>query len=113
MLAGYDELYSTSPDVFEKKVKVLDEEIRDKAIDLANETIAKVKSRPQQIAEEKQNRFEELVRKMAEVVISENKSYLGEDLANEAIEEIQNSEEGGETTDEKAKRVTRKRSISK
>ncbi len=113
MLAGYDELYSTSPDVFEKKVKVLDEEIRDKAIDLANETIAKVKSRPQQIAEEKQNRFEELVRKMAEVVISENKAYLGGDLANEAIEEIQNSEEGGETTDEKAKRVTRKRSISK
>ena len=43
---------------------------------------------------------------MAEVVISENKAYLGGDLANEAIEEIQNSEEGGETTDEKAKRFT-------
>ena len=50
MLAGYDELYSTSQDVFEKKIKVLDEEIKDKAIDLANETIMKVKSRPQKIA---------------------------------------------------------------
>lgn len=113
MMAGYDDLYSTSQDVFEKKVRVLDEEIRDKAIDLANETIAKVKSRPQQIAEEKQNKFEELVRKMAEVVITENKTYLGTEVANSAIKELHDSEEGGETTNEKEKRTTRKRSVNK
>lgn len=113
MMAGYDELYSTSEDVFEKKVKALDEKIRDRAIDLANETIAKVKSRPQQIADEKQNKFEELVRKMAEVVISENKSYLGTEVANSAIKELHNSEEGGEVTNEKEKRTTRKRSVNK
>lgn len=113
MMAGYDDLYSTSQDVFEKKVRVLDEEIRDKAIDLANETIAKVKSKPQQIAEEKQNKFEELVRKMAEVVITENKTYLGTEVANSAIKELHDSEEGGETTNEKEKRTTRKRSVNK
>ena len=113
MMAGYDELYSTSEDVFEKKVKALDEKIRDKAIDLANETIAKVKSRPQQIAEEKQNKFEELVRKMAEVIITDNKSYLGTEVANSAIKELHNSEEGGEVTNEKEKRTTRKRSVNK
>ena len=113
IMAGYDELYSTSQDVFEKKVRVLDEEIRDRAIDLANETIAKVKSRPQQIAEEKQNKFEELVRKMAEVVITENKSYLGTEVANNAVEELHNSEKGGEVTNEKEKRTTRKRSVNK
>lgn len=112
MMAGYDELYSTSQDVFEKKVRVLDEEIRDRAIDLANETIAKVKSRPQQIAEEKQNKFEELVRKMAEVVITENKSYLGIEVANNAVEELHNSEKGGKVTNEKEKRITRKRSVN-
>ena len=42
--SGYDELYSVSEDVFEKKIKALDAEIKDKAIDLANETIEKVKS---------------------------------------------------------------------
>ena len=113
MMAGYDELYSTSQDVFEKKVRVLDEEIKDKAIDLVNETIAKVKSRPQQIAEQKQNRFEELVRKMAEVVITENETYIGTEVANSAIEEIHNSEKGGKVTNEKEKRTTRKRSVSK
>ena len=30
MMAGYDELYSTSQDVFEKKVKALDEEIKNR-----------------------------------------------------------------------------------
>ena len=113
MMAGYDELYSTSQDVFEKKVRVLDEEIRDRAIDLANETIAKVKSKPQQIAEEKQNKFEELVKKMAEVVITENKSYLGTEVANNALEKLNKSEKGGEVTNEKEKRTTRKRSVNK
>lgn len=113
MMAGYDELYSTSQDVFEKKIQALDKEIKDKAIDLANETIEKVKSRPQQIAEDKQSKFEELVKKMAEIVISENKSYVGEEIANEAIEELDNSREGGKVTNEKEKRTTRKRSVNK
>lgn len=114
MKAGYDELYSTSQDVFEKKIKVLDNEIKDKAIDLANETIEKVKSKSQQIAEDKQSKFEELVKKMAEIVISDNKSYVGEDIANKAIKELNNdSMEGGEVTNEKEKRTTRKRSANK
>ena len=111
--AGYDELYSTSQDVYEKKIQAIDKEIKDKAIDLANETIEKVKSRPQQIAEEKQDNFEELVRKMAEIVISDNKSYVGEEIANEAIKQLDNSKKGGKVINEKEKRTTRKRSVNK
>lgn len=107
IMAGYDELYSTSQDVFEKKIEALDKEIKDKAIDLANETIEKVKSRPQQIAEDKQSKFEELVKKMAQIVISDNKSYVGEEIANKAIEEIEDSKEGGKVTNEKEKRTRR------
>ena len=114
MLAGYDELYSTSQDVFEKKIKVLDEEIKDKAIDLANETIMKVKSRPQKIADDKQSKFEELVKKMAEVVINDNKEYLGQDVAESAIEELEKMvEEGGKEENEKEKRTTRTRKTNK
>ena len=54
MRAQYDSLYSTAPDVFAKKIKVLDEEINKKAIDVANETITKVKSKLQEKAEEKE-----------------------------------------------------------
>lgn len=61
--AGYEELYSTAPDVYEKKIRVLDEEIEKQAIELANQTIEQVKSRPQQIAEEKEDNMQELIRK--------------------------------------------------
>ncbi len=105
-LAGYDELYSTAPDVFEKKIKVLDEEINRKAIELANSTIEKVKSRPQKIAEEKENNLEELVRKMAQVVLSQNREYVGGDIAQAAIDELNKTQEEGEEVHEKVKEKT-------
>lgn len=101
--AGYDELYSTAPDVFEKKIKILDEEINKRAIELANETVDKVKSRPQQIAEEKENNLEELVRKMAQVVLDQNREYVGGDVAQEAIDELNKEQEKGEEVHEKVK----------
>lgn len=105
--SGYDELYSVSEDVFKKKIKVLDDEIRDKAIDLANQTIEKVKSVAQQKAEDREKNFEELVRRMAEVVIGDNKAYVGDEVANKAIEEIQKNEEGG-NANEKTRKTTRR-----
>ena len=106
MMAGYEELYSTSEDVYEKKIKALDKIINDKAIDLANETIQKVKSRPQQIAEEKEDNLDELIKKMAALVIKENQSYVGIDVAEEAIQEIENGE-GGNANEKVQKKTTR------
>ena len=101
--AGYDELYSTAPDVFEKKIKMLDETIQQRAIQLANQTIEKVKSKPQQMAEEKEDKLDELINKMAELVLDENRAYIGEDVAQKAIEELNKTEEGGEETNEDIK----------
>ncbi len=111
--AEYDSLYSTAPDVFEKKLKVLDEEINERAIDLANKKINEIKSRPQQKAEEKEETLEDLVNKMAQMILDENKSYVGEKIAEKAIEELEEerkTQEGG--TDnvqvkEKTKRTRR------
>lgn len=101
--AGYDELYSTAPDVFEKKIKMLDETIQQRAIQLANQTIEKVKSKPQQMAEEKEDKLDELINKMAELVLDENRAYIGEDVAQKAIEQLNKTEEGGEETNEEIK----------
>lgn len=101
--AGYDELYSTAPDVFEKKIRALDDIIQEKAIDLANEVVEKVKSVPQQMAEEKEGSIEELVKKMAQIILEENKEYIGGDVAKKAIQKIKESEEGGEESNEKVK----------
>lgn len=109
MQAGYEELYSTAPDVYEKKVKELDEIIRNRAIDLANEKIEKVKSKPQKVAQSKEDNLDELIRKMAAMVIEENRRYVGENIAEEAIEEIQKEEEGGNSNEEIKKKTTRGR----
>ena len=115
MMAGYEELYSTSEDVYQKKIKELDKIINDRAIDLANETIQKVKSRPQQIAEEKEENLDELIRKMAALVIQENQSYVGTEIAEEAIKEIENGEGGNanEKVQKKTRRTTNHRTVNK
>lgn len=113
MRAGYEDLYSTSEDIFEKKMRILDEEIEDRAIDLANEKIDKIKSKTQREAEEKENNIEELISRMAELILEENKDYVGRDVAEEAIDEIK--KDRGEKTeeevseDEKVKKTTRGR----
>lgn len=114
--AGYEELYSTAPDVYEKKIRVLDEEIEKQAIELANQTIEQVKSRPQQIAEEKEDNMQELIRKMAEMVLNENRQYVGNDVAEAAINKINETEEEGDNEDEQSKEKTtsrRKRKTTK
>lgn len=107
--SGYDDLYSTAPDVFEKKIKVLDKMINDRAVDLANETIEKVRSKNQKKAEEKESNLEELIKKMAEVIIGDNRNYIGTDVAVQAIEKLNNSKEKGEKKDEEIKKTTRGR----
>lgn len=102
----YDSLYSTSQDVFEKKMKVLDKEIQERAVDLANHTIEKVKSRAQMAADKKQESMDELIRNLAQVILEENKAYVGANVANEAIKEIK--EEGGKQNEEN-KKTTRGR----
>ena len=91
--AGYDELYSTAPDVFEKKIRALDKEIEDKAIQLANEKIDKVQTIAQQRAMEKEDNIDELINKMAELILTENKEYVGEEVANLAIQDIKQDRE--------------------
>lgn len=104
MKAGYDELYSTAPDVFERKIKALDEVIKEQAIELANQTIEKVKSSPEQIAAEKEKNLEILVEKMAQIILTENKQYVGGDIAEQAIDEIKNLRKKGEQANEEVKK---------
>ena len=106
--AEYDSLYSTAPDVYERKLKILDEEIKQRAIDLANRKIEEIKSKPQEKAEEKEASMKDLVNRMAQIVLSENKTYVGQEVAEEAIKQLQ--EEGGNGNEAKEKKTTRRKS---
>ena len=110
LAAGYDELYSTSQDVLDKRMKALDKKIQEKALEKAQTAINEVKSAKQRRIEKKEENFETLVRQMAEKLLKENKQYIGIKTAEEAIEKLdENTKEKEEGTNEqKTKKRTRK-----
>ncbi len=137
LAAGYDELYSTAPDVLDKKMKELDKQIEQKAMDMANDAIIQARSDKQKRVEEKEKSMDNLISQMAKLIIQENKSFVGEDIAESALDKIdgtekqenieeieevappkkrgrkkvtlENTEEGGKVNDVKEKKKTTRR----
>lgn len=93
--SGYNELYSTAPDVLDKKMKALDEKIEKEAVDLAMETINVVREEKERKIKKKEKNFEELVKKMATDLLKENQKYVGREVTEKAIEKINKTEKGG------------------
>lgn len=107
--AGYDELYSTAPDVVDKQMKVLNEQIEQEALELATTKVNEARSEKQKALEEKKANKRDLIAELAQLIIEENTQIIGKDIAEEAISKIDTNEEGGtEDVKEKAKK-TRKR----
>lgn len=127
--AGYDELYSTAPDVMDKKIKVLNEQIEKEAFEKANQKVVEAKSEKQKALENKQARMEDLIDKMAKLIITQNKNIVGKDVAQSAIEKIdedtakrrgrpkkqtnENKVEGGTKDEQKEKTSRRNNTKSK
>lgn len=108
--AGCEDLYSTAPDVFEKKIKALDEMVEKRAKERAEEAFEKVKSQKQRIAEGKEKNIEMLIDQMAKKILDENRAYIGKDAvekSKQVIDEMKN-EKGGKKVDETKK--TRRKS---
>ena len=115
--AGYEDLYSTAPDVLDKRMKELDIKIEEEAIKKANDVIMNVieENQKQRRIKQKEAELDELIDQMAMALIEENKKSLGEDLANSAIDKIESDnkkktkeKEGGEEDGKKTKTTRRK-----
>ena len=113
--AGYDELYSTSPDVLDKRMKAIDKKIQEHALEKAQIAINSVRSAKQKKIEQKEKNFESLVRDMAEKLLKENKQYIGIKTAEAAVEELRNDTKEKEVNKnvEKTKKTARKTSTTK
>ena len=120
MKAGYDELYSTAPDVIDKKMKVLDEQIEQQAFEKANQKVIEAKSEKQKQLEKKENNLEDLIDQMAKMIIEQNKTIVGEDIAESASAKVDEDTakrrgrpkkqvEGGTKEDEQEKQTKRRR----
>lgn len=92
--AGYDALYTTAPDVIEKKMNEIDKLIKEKALELANNTIEDVtlKSRRKKELEEREKNIKSIIRDMAKSMIEENMEYVGKEIAEESIKQIEQEE---------------------
>lgn len=117
--AGFNEMYSTAPDVLKKKMKEIDKTIEEKAIQIAKEKVNEAKSEIEQEIEDKENHIDELIGQMAKMIIAENEEYIGNDVVNRAIEKVteeltqkSNTKEGGNENGKKKTTRGRKKSTT-
>ncbi len=110
LAAGYDELYSTAPEVIDKRIAALDREIEEKAVSKAEDVVAKVRTERERRLEERRMKMDDIVDEMAKMIIQENEAYLGKEVAQESIDELtgirQKRKEDREKAEEKEEKNT-------
>lgn len=113
--AGYDELYTTAPDVLDKKMSELNSRIEKQALELANEKVIKARSMKEQQIDNIEMTFEELVRQRAEMILKQNERYIGKNTAKKAADLLnEDTKEGGkEDVEQEEKKTTRRRATRK
>jgi len=88
LAARYDELYSTAPEVIDKKIAALDREIEEKATIKAEDIVEKIRTEKEKRLEERKLKMDDIIDEMAKMIIQENQAYLGQDVAQESIDEL-------------------------
>lgn len=100
---GYDKLYSMAEDVYQKKVRMLDKQIEEEAINKARENLDKAKTALEQEAIRKQEEKESLIDELAKMILEENRKYVDNKLIDSAIEQIDGEKETKKTNDKEVK----------
>ena len=109
----YDALYSTAPDVLEKRIKELDKEIERKAMEKVTDQVEKYRSKLRAQVEKKESSIDMLADEMANLILEQNREYLGNDVVDDILRENK-TKEGGKVEDEKKqKKTTRGRKKTK
>ena len=109
-------------EILEEKIQI-DEQIEKEAFEMANQKVAEAKSEKQKALEQKQESQEDLISQLAALIIEQNKTIVGEDVAANAIEKVQeeaqkrrgrpkkseNLNEGGTKENEQEEKLKRRR----
>ena len=88
--AGYDELYSTAPDVLDKRMKEIDKKIEIEANKVANKAVMEAMADAEKVrkVKEKEDEMDELIKQMAQFIIKENENLVGKEVADKAKEKV-------------------------
>ena len=113
--AGYDELYSTAPDVLDKKMRTLDRKIEEEAFNKANQKVMEAQSAKEKALQKKENNMDNLIDNLAKLIIEQNTASVGYDVAQDAIKSIDEdkanrAKQGG--TEENVKTKTKRKTKS-
>ena len=116
MSSGFDALYSTAPDVLDKKMKLINKQIEDEGLKVANEAISEARSDKEMMIRIREENARNLIFDFAEQLISENEDYIGQDIAEDAKVKVRRkqktAEEGGDNNETKEKKTTTRRKKS-
>ena len=101
--AGYNEMYSTAPDVLKKKMIELDKIIEEKALQKAQEKVEEAKTELEMLVDEKEENIDDMIAEMAELIIKQNEKYIGKEVKDKALEKLnkENTKEGGKANEKK------------
>lgn len=110
--AGYEDVYTTAPDVIDKKMKLLDQQIEDEATKLATNAINEARSEKEMLLRIREQNMQNLIYDFADTLIDENSMYIGEDISADAKAKIKmkrkETKEGGNKDVKEKKSRTRK-----
>lgn len=119
--AGFEDMYSTAPDVYDKRIKELDNKIKEKAMIKANQVTYEAieETEKQRIARRQETELDNLINEMVKSIIKENQEALGEEVVDKAIELVDKKDEnsnekiGGGKDEETPKKAKRSRSVKR
>ncbi len=95
--AGYDKLYSMAEDVYAKKIRAIDKQIEEEAINKAKENLNIAKTALEQEAIRKDKERESIIDELAKMILEENREYVDEKLIDTAIEQIDGEKKSKKT----------------
>ena len=114
--AGFEDMYSMAPDVYDKRIKKkkkkIEEEAMKKANNIALEAIEETEK--QKLARQKEQEIDFLIDEMVKTIINENKKSLGAEVAEKAIELVDKENKskdntGGKIDENKSKKANRRK----
>ena len=113
--SGYNDMYTTAPDVLDKRMRELNKVIEQKAVEIAQNSLEKAQNNKKYMEVKKREaQLDELAREMAKAILDENKRYVDGELIDMAKQEVTNEDKGGnENVQEKKKRGRKKATASK
>ncbi len=112
--SGYNDMYTTAPDVLDKRMKELNKVIEQKAVEMAQNSLEKAQNNKKYVeVKRRESQIDELAKEMAVAILEENKKYVDGELIDMAKEDITNESEGGNKDVQEKKTRGRKKATSK